>query len=204
MPNWSLDGDYFETCNCDFLCPCLPSNMSAAPTNGRCLFALVFHVEKGHHGATKLDGLSFAVIGTTPGVMGQGGGSVGLILDDKASAEQQSALAAIASGQAGGPMSAMAPLLPTFLGMETAPIHFSKAGLRYGVDIPGLLKQGVEGVPSHTSPGQAMALDNGAHPANKRLALAHATESHVHAFGESWDEVSGRNNGHFAPFSWQG
>ena len=53
-------------------------------------------------------------------------------------------------------------------------------------------------------PGETLVLDNGAHPANPRLALAHATASHVHAFGFDWDETSGRNNGHFAPFSWQG
>jgi len=41
-------------------------------------------------------------------------------------------------------------------------------------------------------------------PANARLALAHATRSHVHAFGLDWDDTSGRNNGHFAPFFWQG
>lgn len=36
------------------------------------------------------------------------------------------------------------------------------------------------------------------------LALAHATDSHVHAFGIDWDNTSGTNNGHFAPFNWQG
>lgn len=204
MANWSIEGDYFETCNCDFLCPCLPSNMSQAPTHGHCLFALVFQVEKGHHGATQLDGLSFVVIGTTPDVMGKGGGSVGLILDERADAAQQKALTEIASGQAGGPMSAMTPLLPNFLGVERRAIRVTKKGLERGVEIPGLLAQGVKGVTSVSRPGEPVVLDNGAHPANSRLALAHATESHVHAFGLDWDDVSGRNNGHFAPFSWQG
>ena len=42
------------------------------------------------------------------------------------------------------------------------------------------------------------------HPANARLALAKALRSHLHAFGRDWDDDSGRNNGHFAPFTWQG
>jgi hypothetical protein len=25
----------------------------------------------------------------------------------------------------------------------------------------------------------------------------------MHGFGIDWDETSGRNNGHFAPFSWR-
>ncbi len=33
---WRLDGDYFETCSCDYLCPRLPSNLAAAPTRGHC------------------------------------------------------------------------------------------------------------------------------------------------------------------------
>jgi hypothetical protein len=48
------------------------------------------------------------------------------------------------------------------------------------------------------------SIDNTLHPANPRLALAKSTGSHVHAFGLDWDDTSGRNNGHFAPFSWRG
>ncbi len=41
------------------------------------------------------------------------------------------------------------------------------------------------------------------HPANARVALARATDSHLHAFGLNWDDTSGKNNGHFAPFDWR-
>ena len=204
MSNWQIEGDYFETCNCDYVCPCITSNMSATPTKGNCLFALVFNIDKGQHGVTPLDGLSFAVIGNTPDVMGKGNGSVGLIIDDKASPGQRDAIAAIASGQEGGPMSAMAPLLPTFLGLESRPIRYVKQGIKRWVEIPGFLEQSLEGMPSPVKPGEALTIDNGAHPANSRLALAKAKTSHVHVFGFDWDDTSGRNNGHFAPFSWQG
>jgi hypothetical protein len=36
------------------------------------------------------------------------------------------------------------------------------------------------------------------------VALAHALKSHVNALGLSWDDVSGTNNGQYAPFAWQG
>jgi hypothetical protein len=45
-------------------------------------------------------------------------------------------------------------------------------------------------------------LDNVAHPAATRLALAKASRGHMHAFGINWDDTTGKNNGHFAPFSW--
>ena len=49
------------------------------------------------------------MIGYTPGVMLEGNWSVGLIVDERATAEQEQAIAAIASGQAGGPMAALGP-----------------------------------------------------------------------------------------------
>jgi hypothetical protein len=201
---WKIAGDYFETCTCDYLCPCLPSNLAAAPTKGHCLFALIFRIDEGSHGGTTLDGLSFAVVGYTPGMMGAGNGSLGVVVDERGDEEQRKALAAIATGQAGGPMAAMAPLLTKFLGVEARPIRYSGNGLKRSVEIPGLVDQALEGTPSLSKPGEGMYIDNGAHPANSRLGLAHATRSHVHAFGFDWDDTSGRNNGHFAPFSWQG
>lgn len=200
---WQLSGEYFETCTCDYVCPCVPTNLAAAPTEGHCIFAFAFQTERGRYGPVSLDGIAFAVIGRTPGVMADGNWSVGLIVDERASAEQRDAIAAIASGQAGGPMAALGPLVGTFLGIEARPIRFEKDGLRRGVEIPGVLDQAVEGVASAVRSGEPLYVDNTLHPANARLALARATRSHVHAFGLDWDDTSGRNNGHFAPFSWR-
>jgi hypothetical protein len=33
---WQISGDCFETCSCDYLCPCAPSNLAAQPTKGHC------------------------------------------------------------------------------------------------------------------------------------------------------------------------
>lgn len=200
--SWDVRGDYFETCSCDYVCPCLPSNLAAAPTKGSCHFAMVFHIEQGQYGEVPLNGLSFAVVGYTPSTMNLGNWSVGVILDEAASAAQQQALTAIASGQAGGPIAPLAPLIGTFLGTVTKPIQFQINGLRRAVSIPGLLDQAVEGVSGAANPQEPLYIDNTLHPANARLALARATHSHLHAFGLDWDETSGRNNGHFAPFHW--
>ena len=63
------------------------------------------------------------VVGHTPGNMGEGNWKVGLLVDDGSTGAQRDALTAIASGQAGGPMANMAPLIGEFAGVETAPIR---------------------------------------------------------------------------------
>ncbi len=75
-PEWKISGDYFEACSCDSVCPCPTSGLAARPTQGYCDAGLVFHVERGSHGATKLDGLNFAVLLNTPGAMGAGNWTV--------------------------------------------------------------------------------------------------------------------------------
>jgi len=201
---WQVSGDYFETCNCDYVCPCIPDNLTGKPTKGHCDFAFVFHINQGQHGNTKLDGLNFVAIGHSPDVMGLGNMSVGLVIDERATPPQRDALTAIGSGQGGGPMAALGPLITKMLGVEFKPIHFEKKNMSYSVSIPGVLNEAVEGVASASKPGEPLYIDNTAHPANARLALAKAIRSHLHVFGINWDDTSGKNNGHFAPFNWQG
>jgi hypothetical protein len=124
-----------------------------------------------------------------------------VVVDERATTAQREALTAIASGQAGGPMGALGPLVGTFSGVEARAIRIERDGMRRSVSIPGLLDIAVEGIPG-ASQSEPIYLDNVGHPAATRLALAKASRSHMHAFGINWDDTSGKNNGHFAPFSW--
>jgi hypothetical protein len=204
-PAWKVSGQYYETCSCDFICPCLTGQMAVTPTHGTCTFAMAYRVDDGRFGDVPLDGLGFIVLGHTPGAMNQGDWSVGVIVDERASAAQRDSIATIVSGAAGGPMAALSGLLGKFLGVETAPIGFTREGVTWSVNAGRLLDMAAEGAmgidPNATAP---MHLDNTGHPAANRLALAHAKRSHVHAFGMDWDDTSGRNNGQYAPFAWQG
>ncbi len=202
-PSWQMTGEYFETCSCDYICPCIATNMAGAPTKGFCNFAMVFRIDNGKSDSVKLDGLSFAVIGRAPDVMGKGDWSVGLIVDDKATSEQQQALTAIATGQAGGPPAILTAVVGKFLGVERGPIRYESNGLRRSVSVSKLLEQSCEGIPSAADASKPLYIDNTMHPANTRLALARATNSHLHALGIDWDDTSGKNNGHFAPFNWR-
>src|SRR5437868_553990 len=97
-PAWKIDGQYYETCNCAFMCPCIPGQLAVRPTNGTCQFAMAFQIERGAFGGLSLDGLGFIVLGLTPEEMGKGNWSVGLVTDARATTEQRDAIAAIASG----------------------------------------------------------------------------------------------------------
>src|SRR5438128_1166445 len=141
MALWQMTGEYFETCSCDYVCPCILTNMAGKPSKGWCNFAMLFHIDQGHSGSIKLDGLSFAVIGHAPDIMGKGNWSVGLIIDNLASAEQKAAITTIASGQAGGPPAILTGVVGKLLGVESRSITFKKEGLRRSVSIPGMLEQ---------------------------------------------------------------
>jgi len=203
-PAWKIQGQYYETCSCDFVCPCLPGQMAVRPSKGSCTFSMAFQIDQGSYGSTSLDGLGFIVLGFTPEEMGKGNWSVGLIADERASAEQRDAITAIASGAAGGPMAMVTGLIGKFLGVESAPIRFDRKGHNWSVSASTLVDMAAQGAmginPNATEP---LHLDNTGHPAADRIALAHASRSHVNSLGLNWDDVSGKNNGQYAPFSWR-
>lgn len=202
-PSWELTGDFIETCNCLFICSCSTSNFVLPPNKDECIAALTFHVEDGHYGPTVLDDLAVVMVIYTPeGPMITADWSLGLIIDERADEAQQAALTSIFSGQAGGPLGGLAPLITTFLGVETRSMRIERDGLRRVVVVPDRVDYAIEGFPNPLQDGEHLAIDDPSHPANARPALARGTGGHLHAFGLDWDDDSGRNNGHFAPFHW--
>jgi hypothetical protein len=198
---WQIRGNYMESCNCDFLCPCILTGLGTS-THGHCIFAMAFHIDDGDFEGTPLGGLSFVIVGRTPGDMAEGNWDVGVIADERASPEQQDALAQIVSGQAGGPVAGLAPLIGNFLGIEAKPIRFEGEGSRWSVEVPDMVEQAVQG--AEGLGGETLHVDNVGHPAADRLAMARAEYSRFDAFGIQFDTESGTNNGHFAPFAWKG
>jgi len=165
-PAWHIRGQYYETCSCDFVCPCVPGQLTVRPTKGSCTFAMAFQIDGGSYGSLSLDGLGFIVLGFTPEEMGKGNWSVGLVTDERASVEQRDAITAIASGAAGGPMSALSGLIGKFLGAESAPIAFNRKGASWSVKASALVDMAAEGAkginPNATEP---LYLENTGHPA---------------------------------------
>ncbi len=203
MAAWRIEGEYMETCNCSFLCPCISSNMKATPTEGDCKAAVALRISRGQKDGVALDGLSFIIVMRSPMAMAEGDMTVGLIVDETADDKQAAALTEIATGAAGGPMAAFAALIGEFAGVEKRPITFETDGLNRKVTAGDLIAQSLAGVPSATRKGEPIYIDNTVHPVSSRLALAKATESRFSAFGIDWSDASGARNGHFAPFAWQ-
>lgn len=204
-PTWNVAGRYYETCSCDFVCPCVLTQLNATPSKGSCTFAMGYKIEQGQFGDVPLSGLGFIVIGFTPGAMAKGNWSAGVIVDERASAEQRDAIVAIASGAAGGPMAALSGMIVTFLGVDSAPIRFEHDGMTWSVEASTRVSMAAKGAmgidPTATEPLQ---LSNTGHPANTSISLANAIQSQVNAFGLSWNDTSGQNNGQYAPFTWAG
>jgi hypothetical protein len=45
-PSWNVSGQYYETCSCDYVCPCILWQMAVEPSKGTCTFAMGFQIER--------------------------------------------------------------------------------------------------------------------------------------------------------------
>lgn len=177
--------------------------MTAKPSKGSCTFAMGFRIDQGKYGDVPLNGLGFIVVGMTPEEMGKGNWSAGVMVDERANAEQRDAITAIASGAAGGPMAALSGMITKFVGVESAAIRFEQDSMKWSVHASTLVSMSATpamGIDPAAS--EPLRLSNTGHPANSSVLLARAVESHVNAFGLSWNDASGHNSGQYAPFSW--
>lgn len=195
---WNIEGEYFESCNCDVVCACLVQNV---PPRGRCDAAMAFQVSTGHYGDISLDGLKSAVMISFPGPgkMRDGNWTAALYIDDSASKDQADALTEIFSGQAGGPMAMISGLISNFLGVKSVPIEFIMEGNKRQLAIPNVMTIDIEAVTGRDG-SDPLWVTNAAHPVTSQLSLACSNVYNYKDYNLAWD-VS-ETNGHFAPFSW--
>ncbi len=198
---WELNGTYFENCNCEWVCPCSVTSFVAPGTEDRCHVVLVYHVARGTADGLDLGGRTVAVVADTPPQMTDGNWNVGLIVDDAATAQQTEALAGIFSGQQGGPMAALAPLIGSVLGVESAPIDYRDDGLRHSVRIgEGVAIEVEDFVPQGFS--EPTRVQGVGHPSNTTLTVARPVSSRIEAFGMTFQ--NGGKSAFSAPFNWRG
>ena len=198
---WQISGTYFENCNCDMVCPCSTSSLTMPADYDRCRVLLVFHIDSGEVEGVDVSCLTVAVLADTPPLMTDGNWRVGLFMDAAASREQADKLGAVFSGQLGGPMEVLAPLIGEMLGVEVAPIEYADDGHRHRVKIGDFVEMEVEDfVPPQTPGAEPSRITGVLHPANSTLTIARANASRVEAFGLEFSNEG--KNGHSAPFSW--
>jgi hypothetical protein len=198
MP-WSLKGSYAETCSCELMCPCNLSFDHGA-TYDFCRVTLVFDIREGDVDGTDIGGLTVALIADTPKVMTEGNWKLGVFIDEQASDEQAEKLVQVFSGQLGGPMGALAPLVGEMLGVERVPIEVHNDGLRHSVRIGDVIDFEIEDiVPFGVETGEPVRFQGMFHPAGSDLTMAEAKRSRINAFGIEYEGKTGLST---SEFSW--
>jgi hypothetical protein len=101
---WQIRGSYFESCNCDAICPCrridgVPGGRS---THGICAGVLSWLIEDGNAAGTDLAGLKVALAIRYDDDEPGSPWTWVLYLDERADEEQRAALEAIYTGRLGG------------------------------------------------------------------------------------------------------
>ena len=197
--SWTMQGEFFENCSCDAICPCTWSNMARPATYDDCRFALAFQVERGDIEGTDVSGRTFVLVAQTPRLMPEGNWKLGVLIDDGASEEQVGALGRVLGGELGGPPAAVAPFLGEFLGIEQLPITITNDGRRHHVQAGQAIDYSGERM--LTPDGDAVSLTNiVVHPAGPTLGLAPVDRVNNNAFGIDW---SGEGRSGFANrFAW--
>ena len=127
---------------------------------------------------------------TTPGQMAQGGGSLAIYVDSRASSEQRAALEAIFSGGAGGPPSFMMPIISKHLAPKAVEINFT---------MNGITEVTVKGIPGRGG-RDVVWFENVGHPYSARLAAAKGTDSNYK--DHSLDFHNSGRNAHFSGIDW--
>jgi hypothetical protein len=197
--SWTLKGNYAETCSCELMCPCNLSFDHGA-TYDYCRATLVFNIREGEIDGTDVAGRKVAVIIDTPKVMTEGNWRVGMFIDDGADDGQFEKLSGVFSGQMGGPMEALGPLLGEVLGIERVPIDVNVDGLRHSVRVGDAIAFEIEDiVPFGVEDGEPVKFQNMFHPAGSDLTMAEAKSSKINAFGIEYEGKTGLST---AEFSW--
>jgi hypothetical protein len=196
---WNVKGSYFETRSCELMCPCNLSFDHGA-TYDYCRVTLVFNIRQGEVDGADVGGHVVAIIADTPKVMTEGNWRLGLFVDDKASDEQFDNLVKVFSGQLGGPMAALAPLVGEILGAERASIEIVEDGLKHSIRVGDAIDFEIQDiVPFGVESGRPIRFDGMFHPVGSDLTMAEAQRSRINAFGIQYEGKTGLSK---SEFSW--
>jgi hypothetical protein len=140
---WEIRAREFVNCNCSYGCPC---QFNALPTHSECKALAAFEIIDGHHGYTRLDGLTAAGVLAWPGPIHEGKGEAQIVIDERATEAQRDALLRILSGRDTEPGATVWQVFSTTFEKVHEPI-FRRIEFQVDVDgrtarvlVPGLIE----------------------------------------------------------------
>lgn len=197
--NWKLKGSYFETCNCEAVCPC---NFLSPPTEGHCTVLIAWHIEEGGFGPTKLDGLNVGLVAYASGHMLETKWKVALYLDERANEAQREALEQIYSGQVGGLMAKLSEFIGEVAGVRSVPIKYRAEGRKRSVTFGTVATAEIEALIGEDGASESVIRNPPFNVAvGEPLVVARSKRYSFVDHGMSM-EVSNRN-GFYAPFTYR-
>jgi hypothetical protein len=197
--SWNLKGSYVETCSCELMCPCNLS-LDHGATYDYCRVTLAFNLKEGAVEGTDIGGRKVVLIADTPKVMTEGNWKLGVYIDDEASEDAFDKLVQVFSGQLGGPMAALAPLVGEIRGVERARIEIGDDGLTHRVSVGDSIDFEIQDiVPFGVETGEPVKFNGMFHPIGSDLTMAEAKHTRIDAFGISYEGKTGLSK---SEFSW--
>ena len=134
---WSLQGEGYEFCNCDFGCGC---NFAGVPNSkdGSCRALVGMSIKKGSCGNVDLSGAKCLAVIDWPKAIHDGNGKAVFVVEPSTTDEQIEALSQICTGQLGGlPWELLGPTFQV-IGLEKAKITIEGRGLKRVLKAEGI------------------------------------------------------------------
>ena len=198
MPtSWKVAGSYFEACNCDVACPCV---FLSPPTSGECTVLLAWHIDHGQFGEISLDEFNTALAAYSPGHMLETKWKVALYVDERANQGQRDALTQIFSGQAGGHLAGLVPLIGEVLGVKAAAMEYRSEGKRRSMRLGDFADAEIEGLSGQDGGDVTITSHPFAPVPGFAAVVAKSKQMRFNDHGLKW-EVSNKN-GFFSPFAY--
>jgi hypothetical protein len=161
---------------------------------------LAFNIRQGAVEGTDIAGRKVVLIADTPKVMTDGNWRVGVFIDDGANGAQFDALVQVFSGQLGGPMAGLAPLIGEMLGVQRAAIDLQDDGLLHSVRVDDVIDFEIEDiVPFGVETGEPVRFSGMFHPVGSDLTMAEAKRTRINAYGIEYEGKTGLSK---SDFSW--
>ena len=173
--SWRIAGAYFESCNCEAICPCrmVGGVAGGRSTYGICYGALAWRIDEGHAGAVDLSGLAAALTVRYDDDEPGSPWSILLHVDERGSHEQRLAIEQILLGEVGGDVLRLPWIRKprNVVGVTTSAIELEDGRdghtLRVGTEVSLVATRPVEteepvacGIPGYDQPGTELYADS--------------------------------------------